>query len=286
MRGAALLLLLVVGCAPAEPVATPSAAPSASTLSPTRSATPSATSPPSATPTRTSPPSVSPATTAATSTSSACPFGGARAATVVTRGPVTRRVVALTFDAGSDTGSAATILDTLALAGVRASFGITGDFARDNPGLVARIHREGHQIVNHSDSHRSFTGVSSDRVVLTRAARCADLRRAERAITAAAPAATVQPWFRPPYGDRNASVDIDVAAAGYRYVAMWTVDSRGWRGVPVTEVIRTVLDTAAPGAIYLFHVGAASTDAVALPRVLSGLRARGYGFVTLSGLKP
>ena len=281
MRTAALLLL-VAACAPAgEPVATPT--PSTSSPSPTASVPPSATGSPSATLTRTSP---SPVTPSPSSTPAACPLPGAPAATVVARGPVTGRVAALTFDAGSDPGSTAVILDTLTGAGVRATFGITGDFARDNPGLVARIHREGHQIVNHSDTHRSFTGVSSDRVVLTRAARCADLRRAERAITAAAPGAVVRPWFRPPYGDRDPSVDRDVAAAGYRYVATWTVDSRGWRGVPVAEVVRTVLDAAAPGAIYLFHVGAASTDAAALPQVLSGLRARGYALVTLTGLMP
>ncbi|HWL35532.1 MAG TPA: polysaccharide deacetylase family protein [Frankiaceae bacterium] len=277
MRTAALLLL-VVACAPGEPAATP--APSAATSSAAPTAT-TTTRPPVTPTTPTVRPTVSPTVSP---TASACAFPGAAPAAVVSRGPATRRVVALTFDAGSDAGSTATILDTLAAAGIPAGFGVTGDFARRNPALVARMRREGHQIVNHSDTHRSFTGVSSDRVVRTREARCADLRRAESAIAAAAPGPEVRRWFRPPYGDRDASVDRDVAAAGYRYVVMWTVDSRGWRGVPAAEVVRTTLAAAAPGAILLFHVGAASTDAAALPQVLAGLRARSYGFVTLTGL--
>ena len=199
-------------------------------------------------------------------------------------GPNTRPVVALTFDAGSDAGSTATILDLLAAAHAPSSFGVTGDFARRNPSLVARMAREGHQIVNHSDRHWSFTGVSSANVVRGREARCTDLRRAEAAIAAAAPGARTRPWFRPPYGDYDESVTRDVAAAGYRYLVMWTVDSRGWRGVPAAEVVRTCLAGARPGAIYLFHVGGASTDATALPEVLHGLRSRGYTFATLAGL--
>ena len=39
-----------------------------------------------------------------------------------------------------------------------------------------------------------------------------------------------------------------------------------------------------PGAIFLFHVGAASTDYAGLQRVIDGLRAKGYGFTTAGGV--
>ncbi len=191
--------------------------------------------------------------------------------------------MALTFDAGSDPGSTARILDLLAAAHAPSSFGVTGDFARRNPALVARMAREGHQIVNHGDRHWSFTGTSSNDAVLGREARCADLSRAELAI-AAASGARVRPWFRPPYGDYDLSVRRDVAAAGYGYLVMWSVDAGGWHGIDPAEVTRRCLAAAGPGAIFLFHVGAASTDAAALPDVLAGLRGRGYTFTTLAGL--
>ena len=92
------------------------------------------------------------------------------------------------------------------------------------------------------------------------------------------------PWFRPPYGDEDESVRADVALAGYQYELLWTVDSLGWKGTPPASVVTRCLDGAVPGAIYLFHVGSASTDHAALQAIIDGLRADGYGFVTAAGL--
>ena len=75
----------------------------------------------------------------------------------------------------------------------------------------------------------------------------------------------MSPWFRPPYGDEDASVRADVGSAGYRYELMWTVDSLGWKGGASSEVVQRCLSRAEPGAIYLVHVGSASTDAAVAP---------------------
>ena len=56
----------------------------------------------------------------------------------------------------------------------------------------------------------------------------------------------------------------------------------GWKGVPTATVVKRVMDSATPGEIVLMHVGSASTDAAALPAVISGLRERGFDFVTIS----
>jgi peptidoglycan/xylan/chitin deacetylase (PgdA/CDA1 family) len=204
-------------------------------------------------------------------------------AVVVRRGPTGRPAVALTFDAGSDTGWAAAILDTLAANGVPATFGMTGGWARANPSLVRRMVAGGHQLVNHSDDHPSFTGRSTATPPLSRAERLDQLARADAAIREAA-GITTAPWFRPPYGDEDASVRADIASAGYRYELLWTVDSLGWRGASADSIVRRSLDEAVPGAIYLFHVGAASADHAALQGVIDGLRSRGYGFLTASQL--
>jgi peptidoglycan/xylan/chitin deacetylase (PgdA/CDA1 family) len=196
--------------------------------------------------------------------------------------PTQRHVVALTFDAGSDVGNAAAILDLLKARGIRASFGLTGEWVRANPQLVRRMAAEGHQLVNHTDHHLSFTGYSTKTAPLTRQQRWAALSAAESAIRGAAGIAA-KPWFRPPYGDRDASVDRDVAAAGYRYELMWTVDTRGWKGVPPGEVADRVLAELQPGEIVLMHVGKASTDYAALADVIDRVRAAGYGFVRADG---
>jgi peptidoglycan/xylan/chitin deacetylase (PgdA/CDA1 family) len=192
-------------------------------------------------------------------------------------------VVALTFDAGSDAGSASAILDVLATNGVPATFGLTGRWADANPALVRRIVADGHQVVNHSYDHPSFTGYSTGASPLPRTERLDQLARADAAIRAAGGASTA-PWFRPPYGDDDATVRADVGSVGYRYELMWTVDSLGWKGLPAADVLRRCLDGAEPGAIYLMHVGIASTDHAALQDLIDGLRVRGYGFATAAGL--
>ena len=92
------------------------------------------------------------------------------------------------------------------------------------------------------------------------------------------------PWFRPPYGDEDASVRADVALAGYRYEVMWTVDSLGWKGASADAIVNRCVDNAQNGAIYLFHVGSASADSAALQRVIDRLRQLGYSFGTVAAI--
>ena len=73
-------------------------------------------------------------------------------------------------------------------------------------------------------------------------------------------------------------------ARGYWYDVMWTVDSLGWNHLPAAQIIARCLGAAAPGAIYIFHVGSESQDAQALQAVIDGLRQKGYRFVTVPQL--
>jgi peptidoglycan/xylan/chitin deacetylase (PgdA/CDA1 family) len=228
-----------------------------------------------ATTTTTSPPPTVPTTT---TTPATVPHGPAD---VVRHGDEHRRWIALTFDAGSDVGNTPAILDLLAAHHVRASFSLTGTWARANPTLVRRIARDGHVIVNHTDTHRSFTGFSTHSSPLSAADRIAELERADTAIMALTGHST-RPWMRPPYGDIDASTPADVARAGYRHVLMWTVDSLGWKGLAPAAVAARCLAGATPGGIVLLHVGSQSTDAAALPAILDGLRARGYDLVSIA----
>ena len=192
-------------------------------------------------------------------------------------------LVALTFDAGADRGYAADILDTLRAQRVPASFGLTGRWAQANPDLVRRLAAEGHLVLNHTLDHRSFTGASDKRGGLSAARRRAELEEAD-ALLAPLIGHSTRPWYRLPYGDGDARVAADVAPAGYTRQAGWTVDSLGWRGLPAGEIVARCLRLAAPGAVYVLHVGRASQDGPALAGLIGGLRARGYGFATLADL--
>jgi len=186
------------------------------------------------------------------------------------------KVYALTFDAGSDRGYAAQILDTLTANGIKASFGMTGVWAEANPDLLQRIVNEGHHLINHSWNHPSFNTLSS-------AQRADQLKRTEDVVREIS-GVDMRPWFRPPYGEYNDSVLNDLAANGYGINVLWSTDSLGWNGLSAAGVIQRVVDQAVPGGIGLFHVGAASSDAAALQGIIDRLRERGYRFDTVEAM--
>jgi peptidoglycan/xylan/chitin deacetylase (PgdA/CDA1 family) len=192
-------------------------------------------------------------------------------------------MIALTFDAGADRGYAKEILNTLRDTGVKATFGMTGKWAEQNPDLIQRMVDEGHQLMNHTYDHASFTGYSPGTAPLTADERRREIERTEAVISAIV-GVQVKPWFRPPYGDYDAAMLTQLGQLGYTYSVMWTVDSLGWKGISTDEITARCIDGAVPGAILLFHVGAASQDAAALPEIIRQLRADGYSFGTIAEL--
>jgi len=201
----------------------------------------------------------------------------------VQRGNSTRQVVALTFDAGADAGNTTQVLQILASNGIRASFSLTGEWSQANPGLVKAIADAGHLIMNHSQDHPSFTGLSTGMGPLSTQDRIAELDQADLAIRSIT-GKTTKPYFRPPYGDVDGSVLCDAYTAGYNYVVMWTVDTLGWNGASVDQIVQKSLSNAQPGAIYIMHVGSQSQDATALQQVIDGLKAQGYSFGTVADI--
>jgi peptidoglycan/xylan/chitin deacetylase (PgdA/CDA1 family) len=251
-----------------------------STPTPSPTATVTATRTPPATPTAT--PTVTPLPQpSSTPLPPRTPTGGA--ATVVRRGDPSQRVVTLTFDAGSDAGFTAQVLDTLADNDIVAAFGITGVWAQQNPELARRVADEGHTMINHSLDHASFTGLSTRSAPLSQELRWYQIDRTESIVNDLT-GGTTKPYFRPPYGDYDATVNEDVFARGYRYTVMWSVDSEGWRGRTADEIVAICMREVEPGAIFILHVGSASQDANALQRIIDALRAQGYGFVSLPEL--
>lgn len=108
--------------------------------------------------------------------------------------------------------------------------------------------------MNHTYSHPSFTGYSTGTAPLGYRARDGELRKTESAVRRIA-GATTNPYFRPPYGDYDESMLVDVYTRGYRHNVMWSTDSLRWQGLTKRQILQRVLDGFGPGAIYLFHVG-------------------------------
>ena len=184
--------------------------------------------------------------------------------------------IALTFDDGPDPARTPVLLDALAALGVKATFFVTGDQADANPELCARIAREGHQLGNHTYSHR-YLPLARSRSVEK------ELRATDRAIARAA--GVVPDIARPPYGGRSPWTVRAFFRAAKR-VVLWDVNSFDWKGKPAPEIAERVLDRARPGSIVLMHEardgGEATIDAVRL--LVPALRARGYELVTVGAL--
>jgi peptidoglycan/xylan/chitin deacetylase (PgdA/CDA1 family) len=195
-------------------------------------------------------------------------------------------VVALTFDVTFDRGDGPLILDILRERGVRATFAITGVWARENPDLMQRIVNEGHHLMNHTWDHPSLTGEFTGslnfepRAPLSRDEIIRQLQRTEDLVREQV-GVDMRPYVRPPYGDYNDETLAALADAGYTYNIMWTVDTLGWYARPVSEVIDRALDAAQPGANILMHVGHGATDGAALPSIIDGFRNMGYDFATV-----
>ena len=203
-------------------------------------------------------------------------------AEIIRQGTSGRNEIALTFDAGDDRGFTEEILDTLRQYGVVATFGVTGHWVDNNPDLVARILADGHQIINHTWSHDSFTGFSNSSAGITAfSEREAELESTNGVIMAAGDGYDTRPYWRPPFGDYDQSVLEDTAAIGYPLMIMWSCDSLGWNGLTADEINERCTDTAEAGDIVLMHVGAASQDAAALPVMIETLLAAGFTLVTI-----
>lgn len=197
--------------------------------------------------------------------------------------PGAGRVVALTFDAGANSAGLPKILSALAAKGVPGTFFLTGNWAATNPGGVQQIAAAGHRVANHSMTHPGFTGLPDELIAQ-------QVRGAEQAISAAG--ADPRPFFRFPYGERDARTITAVNDLGYVAVR-WTVDTLGWKGtsgdISTQTVIDRVLAGLQPGEIVLMHIGSnpddgSTLDADALPQLIDRISAAGYGFVTLDEL--
>ena len=208
-------------------------------------------------------------------------------ATTISRGNTSRRMVSYTFDAGADLGYTGSILDFLRTNNIKAGFGMTGKWAEANPSYVQRMANEGHEFINHSWTHESFTGFSTGKAALTPARRTEELIRTETKISALTGKST-RPYFRPPYGDYDSGVLRDIGANRFSRNVMWSVDSLGWKGLTAAQICDRVVDSMSAasnggnGYIILFHVGAQSLDAKALPCITSTLKGRGFSFGTVS----
>jgi len=195
------------------------------------------------------------------------------------RGPADRAAIALTFDDGPDPTWTPRVLDVLAAHRARATFFLVGRRAAAAPDVVRAIAAGGHEIGNHTWSHRSLW-VCNPRRTHQEIARCHDVITQ---ITGVAPR-----HFRPPWGMVNAAMWRALRRTGERCV-FWSLQPEGLRPQTAKAQTAYVLDRVQPGAIVDLHdaegvAGAPARLVEALSSMIDGVAAAGLRLATVDEL--
>ncbi len=181
--------------------------------------------------------------------------------------------IAITLDAAWGTDKTASILEILDKYNIKVTFFVTGMWADKNDAVLKEIAQHGHEIGNHSYTHRDFATLSDDEIA-KELKRCSD--SIER-ITGKRPG-----LFRAPYGSWNTHVVDAVCGQQYEFI-QWDVDSIDWKGLTSAQIEARIFSRVQSGSILLFH-NDAKYIVEALPPVIEKLLADGYKPVTVTEL--
>ncbi|OGC09912.1 hypothetical protein A2V82_03750 [candidate division KSB1 bacterium RBG_16_48_16] len=227
----------------------------------------------------------------------------------ITRGDMTQNKIALTFDGGAGNGAAAAILEMLAEKGLRCTMFLTGRFVKDNPDLVKRMLKEGHEIANHTMSHPHLTtfainGLHNTMPDISRETVHLELLETNelyKKITGK----SMAPYWRAPYGEHNLQIRRWASEIGYTQVGWtlghgenmdtmdWVADTLSSRYKSPRQILQKILsfgsdsERAANGGIILMHLDTQrkkDQPYEIIPALIDSLQGRGYKFVTVSQL--
>ncbi|MSV35317.1 MAG: polysaccharide deacetylase family protein [Bryobacterales bacterium] len=204
-----------------------------------------------------------------------------RASTVfgpsVYHGDRARPAIALTFDDGPSESTVA-LLKILARHQVPATFFMCGKNVERLPGVARAVAAAGHEIGNHSDSHRRFEFRSPTFIY-------DELARGQKKI--AAHTGVTPKLFRAPYGVRWFGLKSAQDRLGLLGV-MWGIMGNDWKW-PASRVAALLLDRARYGEIICLHDGRTTQVAPdvqstleAVDKIIPQLKQRGLHFETVS----
>lgn len=194
---------------------------------------------------------------------------GAREAALPVIEPQPRAYVALTFDDSPNGETTQRLLDGLRARGAHATFFIIGEQIKGQEPLLRRMADEGHQLGNHTYTHRRLDNSG--------AVGARELERTEAALAETLGGSGY--WVRPPWGFASAETlrETDVP------LVYWSLDTEDWRVLDADKVAQCITDNVRGGDIVLLH-DSYETSVDAALRAIDALSARGFAFVTVEEL--
>ncbi|WP_255367223.1 glycosyltransferase [Dyella sp. OK004] len=197
--------------------------------------------------------------------------------------------VAITFDDGPDVRWTPRVLDILKAKKASATFFVIGQNMQASPSLVQRMVNEGHEVGNHTFSHRGYAEGHG----LAMWWQLASTQRLFEALTGRS-----MRLFRPPYlGNAEPTTSDELTpmeqaqSLGYLTVGLH-VDSDDWEELPPTLIVKRIMEQLSSATsdrhaqVILMHDGGGdrSRTVAALPLLIDTLRAKGYRLVTSSNI--
>ncbi len=181
--------------------------------------------------------------------------------------------VSITFDAAWGAEDTDEIIEILNNYNAKATIFVLGTWVENNPDAVKKFYENGHEIANHSDTHKLFSKISREEVIK----EIEDCNKKIEAITG-----KKVKLIRAPSGDYD-NKSIEIAENMNMKMIQWSVDSLDYRKLSVDEMYSRVVTKTENGSIILFHNGVENTPK-ALRMILEKLKNDGYKFVTVSEL--
>ena len=211
---------------------------------------------------------------------------------VVSKGKPETAKVAITIDDGWDAFLVERALDYLKEEGVRATLFPVGSAVEANPEIWRRAVEEGHELGNHTHSHRFLTRLSESEIL-------SELSRWQESINRVLGYHYPTLFFRPPGMDgfdRNSPNMVyyrSIIGRNKMITVLWTLETcytlynkrgprRAGNNPTADQVSAYLVQEAVGGSIILLHFTA--RDIEALPVLIRGLRNKGLETVTLSEL--
>lgn len=180
--------------------------------------------------------------------------------------------IALTFNCAWNDSDIDEILSLLDKYNAKCTFFVVGEWAEKYPDALKKISEKGHEIGEHSFSHKDYTLLSYDEIKED-IAKTSDIISK---ITGFTPE-----LVRVPSGSYNNNAVDSIEKCGFTPV-QWSVDSIDYGKSSCEEIYERVTSKTTPGDIILMHNGTENT-ATALPRILDSLCGK-YELVTVSEL--
>lgn len=178
--------------------------------------------------------------------------------------------IAITFDDGPNPQWTPKLLEGLKERGVKASFFVIGEKAKEYPEIIKNMYEEGHLIGNHTYSHVQLTTLSSEKA-------CEEITKTCQVLY---DITGEQPQFvRAPFGSWDENLECNVSLIPVK----WNIDTLDWTTTNTAAIVSKAVNRAEDNGIILLHDNYESSVEAAL-QIIDQLQEQGYEFVTVEEL--